>query len=129
MADAKGVLTPRQVYARLAWVRRARQEHFFVFCLNSRGLPFRRQLLVSKGIVNATLVHPREVFYSAIRHNAASIIVVHNHPSGDTEASADDLDITARLVKAGQILGIEVADHVIVAEGGYTSLREAGFIS
>jgi DNA repair protein RadC len=69
------------------------------------------------------------VFASAILHNAASIVVVHNHPSGDTEASADDLDITARLVKAGQILGIEVADHVIVAEGGYTSLREAGFIT
>jgi DNA repair protein RadC len=128
MAGAKGLLTPRQVYARLTSVRRTRQEHFLVFCLNSRGLPFRREL-VSKGILNATLVHPREVFAAAILHNAASIIVVHNHPSGDTEASADDLDITARLVKAGQILGIEVADHVIVAEGGYTSLREAGFIN
>lgn len=128
MADAKRPLTPRQVYARLTSVRRARQEHFFVFCLNSRGLPIKREL-VSKGILTATLVHPREVFYSAIRLNASSIIVVHNHPSGDTEASADDLDITARLVKAGQILGIEVADHVIVAEGGYTSLREAGFIT
>ena len=128
MAGAKGLLTPRQVYARLTSVRRARQEHFLVFCLNSRGLPFRREL-VSKGILNATLVHPREVFATAILHNAASIVVVHNHPSGDTQASADDLDITARLVKAGQILGIEVADHVIVAEGGYTSLREAGFIT
>jgi len=77
----------------------------------------------------ATLVHPREVFAAAIRHNAASIIVVHNHPSGDTEPSSDDLDVTTRLISAGNILGIEVADHVIVAEGGYTSLREAGVIT
>lgn len=128
MPAAKGLLSPRQVYARLTSVRRARQEHFFVFCLNTRGLPISKEL-VSKGILNATLVHPREVFYTAIVNNASSIIVVHNHPSGDTEPSSDDLDVTARLVNAGRLLGIEVTDHVIVAEGGYTSLREAGFIT
>jgi DNA repair protein RadC len=84
---------------------------------------------VSKGILTATLVHPREVFYSAIVANAANIIVVHNHPSGDSEPSADDLDVTERLVNARKLLGIEVSDHVIVADGSYTSLRETGVIS
>jgi len=121
-------MTPAQVFARLTSVRRARQEHFFVLCLNIRGRQIKKEL-VSKGILNAAIVHPREVFYAAILHNAASIIVVHNHPSGDTEPSTEDLDVTARLVKAGQIMGIEVYDHIIVGEGSYTSLRELGVIS
>jgi DNA repair protein RadC len=99
-----------------------------VFCLNARGQVIRREL-VSKGILTATLVHPREVFYGAIVANAANIIVVHNHPSGDCEPSADDLDVTARLVNAGELLGIEVADHVIVTEGGYMSFRERGLMA
>lgn len=121
-------MTPAQVYTRLASVRRARQEHFFVVCLNIRGMPIGKEL-VSKGILNAAIVHPREVFYVAIVLNAAGIIVAHNHPSGDTEPSSEDLEVTARLVKAGQILGIAVYDHVIVGDGGYTSLRELGVIS
>lgn len=127
MASAKGLISPQQVYARLTSVRRARQEHFFVLCLDTRGVPIRQQL-VTKGILNATFVHPREVFYTAIIYNAASIIVVHNHPSGDSNPSDDDLDVTERLVHAGKLLGIEVHDHIIVAKSGYTSLRERGLI-
>lgn len=78
MANAKRVVSPRRVYARLATMRRARQEHFLVFCLDTRGGAIARDL-VSIGIVNATLVHPREVFYRAIVRNASSIIVAHNH--------------------------------------------------
>lgn len=127
MANAKP-FSARQAYARLTSVRRARQEHFVVFCLNTRGCAIRRQL-VSVGILNATLVHPREVFYPAILHNAASIVVAHNHPSGDHEPSEEDMAVTRTLADAGTLLGIKLEDHVIVAEGGYTSLREAGLIS
>src|SRR2546421_523569 len=90
MHGAKPLVNARQVYARLTSVRRARQEHFVVFCLNTRGCPIRREV-VSIGTLNATLVHPREVFYHAIVHNAASIILAHNHPSGDSTPSDEDI--------------------------------------
>ena len=127
MPGAKPLISAKQVYARLTSVRRARQEHLLVFCLNTRGCPIRRAV-VSVGIVNATFIHPREVFYHAIVHNAASIIVAHNHPSGDSTPSDEDVAVTSRLVQAGALLGIDVWDHVIVAERGYTSLREAGLL-
>lgn len=128
MPGVKRLFSPASAYARLTSVRRARQEHLIVFCLDVHGVAFRREI-VSKGILNATLAHPREVFAPAIFHNAASIVVAHNHPSGDIEPSSDDIDITNRLIAAGQILGIEVNDHVIVAETGYTSLRKRGLIT
>ena len=127
MRGAKPLVSAKQVYARLTSVRRARQEHFVIFCLNTRGCAIHRQL-VSLGTLNATMVHPREVFYHAIVHNAASIILAHNHPSGDSTPSDEDMAITQRLVHAGALLGIDVVDHVIVAEGGYTSLREANLM-
>src|SRR5437868_7682986 len=120
MRGAKPLVSARQVYARLTSVRRARQEHFVIFCLDARGGAIHRQL-VSLGTLNATVVHPREVFYPAIVHNAASIILAHNHPSGDSSPSEEDIGMTQRLVEAGRILGIQIADHVIVAERGYTS--------
>lgn len=128
MPNAKRILDAKAVYARLTSVRRARQENIVVFCLDSRGYAIRREL-VSVGILNASLIHPREVFYPAIVNNAAGIVVAHNHPSGDTEPSADDLEITARLITAGKILGITMADHIIVGNSGYTSLRERGLLS
>jgi DNA repair protein RadC len=128
MANAKPIVSARQVYGRLTKMRRSRQEHFLVFCLDARGCAISREV-VSVGILNASLVHPREVFYPAILHNAASIIIAHNHPSGDATPSDDDVAITERLTRAGALLGIAVADHVIVSEGGYTSLREEGLIS
>jgi DNA repair protein RadC len=127
MHGAKPLVNARQVYARLTSVRRARQEHFVIFCLNTRGGAIHRQL-VSLGTLNATVVHPREVFYPAIVRNAASIILAHNHPSGDSSPSDEDIGVTQRLVEAGTILGIDVVDHVIVAERGYTSLRDKGLM-
>jgi DNA repair protein RadC len=82
--------------------------------------------MVSKGTLDAALVHPRDVFREAIRRNAAAVVLVHNHPSGDPEPSRDDLELTRRLHRAGALVGIEVLDHVIVAKGGYVSLRERG---
>ena len=78
------------------------------------------------GTLTASLVHPREVFRDAIRSAAAAIVLVHNHPSGDPSPSAEDRSVTERLRSAGALLGIRVLDHVIVADSGYFSFREAG---
>jgi len=79
---------------------------------------------VSIGSLNSSLVHPREVFKNPIRRSAAAIILVHNHPSGDPEPSREDIQVTRRLVEAGQLLGIEVLDHLIIGDGSFISLKE-----
>lgn len=84
---------------------------------------------VSVGTLTASLVHPREVFREAIRNAAAALLLAHHHPSGDPSPSPEDRSVTARLVGAGQLLGIRVVDHVIVADSGYFSFREAGLMS
>jgi DNA repair protein RadC len=81
---------------------------------------------ISRGSLNSSIVHPREVFKPAVLHNAAAIICFHNHPSGDPKPSEEDIEITKRLVEAGKILGIEVLDHIIVSDEGYTSLKGRG---
>ena len=101
---------------------RARKEHFVVLLLNARHEMEARET-VSIGSLNASIVHPREVFLPAILHSAASVVLVHNHPSGDPEPSEEDLSITRRLVQVGDLVGIGVLDHVIVAERGVVSLR------
>lgn len=83
---------------------------------------------VSIGTVNASLVHPREIFKVALLCNASAVILAHNHPSGDPTPSPEDIDITNRLKKAGEILGIEVIDHIIIGDGTWTSFREKGLI-
>ena len=81
---------------------------------------------ISRGALNSSLVHPREVFKPAVLHNAASIICFHNHPSGEPEPSREDIELTKLLVEAGKIMGIEVLDHIIVGEDRYVSLKERG---
>ena len=81
---------------------------------------------VSRGTLDSTLVHPREVFKAALLANAAAIVVSHNHPSGDPSPTMDDLEVTTRLVAAGEILGIVVLDHIVVGDGHYFSFKEAG---
>lgn len=83
---------------------------------------------VSSGILDASLVHPREVFYSAIKEAASSIILVHNHPSGNISPSSQDIEITKNIVSAGKIIGIEVIDHIIIGDGKFLSLKEKHFI-
>ncbi len=101
------------------------QEHFVALFLNVRnGLLGWRE--ISKGTLNANLVHPRETFLPAIQLCAAAIIVAHNHPSGQTEPSQEDKAVTRRLKEAGKILGIELLDHLIVSEDSFTSLKEQG---
>ena len=83
---------------------------------------------ISRGTLNSSMAHPREVFKPAVLHNAAAIICFHNHPSGDPEPSKEDVELSNRLVEAGKILGIEVFDHIIVGDDLYVSLKERGVI-
>jgi DNA repair protein RadC len=101
------------------------REHFVVILLNARHEPLAIET-VSIGSLNASIVHPREVFRPAVIASAASIIVAHNHPSGDPEPSEEDLSITRRLAQVGELLGIGLLDHVIIARRGVTSLRARG---
>ena len=87
-----------------------------------------RDILITRGILNSSLVHPREVFREAIAERAAAIVLVHNHPSGDPTPSADDKTITSQLVAAGRLLDIPVADHVVIGKGRYLSFSEAGML-
>jgi DNA repair protein RadC len=98
------------------------REHFVVLLLNARHEVVGNET-VSVGSLNASIVHPREVFKPAILASAASVVLVHNHPSGDPEPSEEDLSITKRLVEAGELMGISVLDHVILATRGVVSLR------
>jgi DNA repair protein RadC len=118
------VRTPRDVFEATADLRTLRREHFVGLYLNTRNRLLARET-ISMGSLNASIVHPREVFEPAVRQGAASVVVVHNHPSGETDPSDDDLAITRRLVEAGDILGIALLDHVIVGMEGFTSLKEA----
>jgi len=103
-----------------------KKEHFLAILLGTRS-----QLIkvseISIGSLDTSIVHPREVFKEAISASAASVIFAHNHPSGDPEASDDDIELTKRLDKAGQIIGIDVLDHIIIGGKKYISLKRQGF--
>lgn len=103
------------------------KEHFKLILLNSRNKVIGIST-ISIGTLDSNLVHPREVFKEAISHSAASVVLVHNHPSGDPEPSEDDLTITKRLTEAGKILGIEVIDHIIIAKNNHFSFKEGKLI-
>jgi len=104
------------------------KEHFWGIYLNAR-LSIIKIELITLGILNANLVHPREVYAPALESRACSLIIAHNHPSGDIEPSEDDLEITKRLIEAGKILGIELIEHLIITEKGfYFSFKRRGLI-
>lgn len=104
-------------------LEREQRELFVVILQNSKGFVICHQV-VAVGTLSHALVHPREVFNPAIRHSAASMIVAHNHPSGDPTPSKQDFELTESLVKVGQLVGIPVNDHLIIGEGRYISLRQ-----
>lgn len=115
---------PREVAAYLVEdMKDLRQEWFRVLLLNNRKQVIGYET-VSVGTINASLVHPRDVFERAIRKNAATVLLVHNHPSGNPSPSNEDLALTRRLIEGGALLGIEVVDHVIVGNGTYYSFKE-----
>ncbi len=101
-----------------------KQEHFYVLMLNAQNYIIREHL-ISKGILDASIIHPREVFRPAIKDSASKIILIHNHPSGDPNPSDEDLDITKKLIKTGEELGIKVIDHVILGRGQYWNWIES----
>jgi DNA repair protein RadC len=102
-------------------------EVFAILCLSTkhRVLAYYE---VSRGCLDSTLVHPREVFKAAILANAASIVLAHNHPSGDPAPSPDDMALTRRLVEAGRLIGVDVLDHIVIGDGRYVSFRERGWL-
>lgn len=108
-------------------LRYLQKEHFMVLFLNTKNHVIGRETM-SIGSLNASIVHPREVFRSAISRSSASIICLHNHPSGDPTPSPEDIEVTRRLTEAGRIVGIEVLDHIIIADRSYTSLKEQGLM-
>lgn len=117
---------PEKVYRLIkSKLKDYRKEHFYIIPINSRNWSIAE---ISVGTLNASLVHPREVFLEAIKANAASVLFAHNHPSGNSEPSEDDLTITKRLVEAGKILGIEVLDHIIVTKDNFLSFKAKGLI-
>jgi DNA repair protein RadC len=111
--------------AQLQELRTAKKEHFTVLYLNARNQLIYKET-VSIGTLNASLVHPREIFEPALRNLASQIIIAHNHPSGETSPSEEDIRITKRLAEAGELLGIEVLDHLIIVENDLFSLKEQG---
>ncbi|TSC79120.1 MAG: hypothetical protein G01um101433_17 [Parcubacteria group bacterium Gr01-1014_33] len=118
----KELTDPEKVYKLIkSKLKDYHKEHFYIIVLNSRGHSIAE---ISVGSLNASIVHPREVFAEAIKNKAASVIFAHNHPSGDPEPSEGDLMITQKLVDAGKVLEIEVVDHIIVTGNNYLSFKE-----
>lgn len=116
-------ISPQAVFDSLKDIRELKKEHFIAIYLDTSNQEIAREI-ISIGTLNASLVHPREVFEPAVRTLAASIMLVHNHPSGDLKPSHEDLLITKKLVDSGNLLDIHILDHIIVSESGYTSLKE-----
>ncbi len=108
-------------------MRHLTQEHFVCLFLNTKNQVI-AQHTIFIGSLNSSIVHPREVFKEAIRRSSASIICLHNHPSGDPTPSKEDIEVTKRLISAGQIIGIDLLDHVVIGDGRFCSLREKGLI-
>ena len=126
--DSVPVRSPRDVVEHFApRLEDLPVEEFHVAVLDAQHR-LERDITVTRGILNSSLVHPREVFREAIAERAAAIILVHNHPSGDPAPSADDRNVTDQLVAAGRLLDIPVHDHVIIGRGRYTSFAEAGLL-
>ncbi|MCM8806070.1 MAG: DNA repair protein RadC [Candidatus Omnitrophica bacterium] len=122
------ITNPLQAYEMIKKKLRVyKKEHFFVVSLNSRNKIIGIDE-ISTGTLEASIVHPRETFESAIRHHAAKIIIAHNHPSDDPEPSEDDISITRRLKEAGLIMGIELIDHIVVCKSCFFSFKEKGFL-
>jgi DNA repair protein RadC len=103
------------------------QEHFVCLYLNTKNQVIHKQT-VFIGSLNASIVHPREVFREALKRSAASIIAAHNHPSGDPAPSREDIEVTKRLVECGKIIGIDLLDHLIIGENKFVSLKEKGYL-
>jgi DNA repair protein RadC len=119
--------TSKQVFDFFTAMRDETKEHFVALHLDSKNR-LSCMDVVSTGSLSASIVHPREVFKTALLSSAAAVILLHNHPSGDPTPSREDLELTGRLREAGELLGIRVLDHVIVGDGCYVSLADRGLL-
>jgi len=119
------VCTSQQVFEKMSYLNRKKQEEFYILLLNNKH-SITGKKLITKGLINRSLVHPREVFFHAVKSLSADIICIHNHPSGNPEPSNEDIQITKRLKEAGNILGIPVLDHIIIGKGTYYSFADNG---
>ncbi|MCP5070513.1 MAG: JAB domain-containing protein [bacterium] len=126
LREGDAIRSPEDIFRHFhSSLRDAPHERFLVLLLDGRHRVI-REVLTSQGTLTSSLVHPREVFRPALREGAAALVAVHNHPSGDPTPSPEDRQVTHRLMQAGQLLGVPRLDHVVVAERGFASLREAG---
>jgi DNA repair protein RadC len=126
--DAGGpIRSPRDACRLVTHIREKKKEYFIALYLNSRNILV-HEATISIGSLNANIVHPREVFRPAIVQAAASVVLAHNHPSGDVTPSQEDLKLTMRMVEAGRLIGIEVLDHIIISETGYLSFRSESYL-
>ena len=121
------ISTASSVYEYLSDYRDRDKEHFIALTLDGASRVINAHI-ISIGTLNQSLVHPREVFYPAIRERAAAIIIAHNHPSGQSSPSRADQEVTSRLRDAGRLLGIDIVDHIILTSGDYFSFSEEGLL-
>ncbi|HEV8374607.1 MAG TPA: DNA repair protein RadC [Candidatus Polarisedimenticolia bacterium] len=117
--------SPREAYDLVRDLKRARKEHLVALYLDAQNFLIRRET-ITIGSLNTTRTHPREILQPAILHSALSFVLVHNHPSGSLEPSRDDLDFTRSIARAADLMGVTLADHLIVSPRGYVSLKERG---
>lgn len=115
------------VYKTMRFIENKDRENFYILCLNAKNFITHTEL-ITIGTLTNSLVHPREVFRVAIKNNSASIICVHNHPSGNPAPSAEDIRFSVRLVNAGEIIGIRVLDHVVIGNDSYFSMAEKNIV-
>ena len=126
--QTRQILSPNDAYEMIKeQLEGLDREQFIIACLNTKNEPTNISV-VSVGSLNKAIVHPREVFKTAILSNAASIMAFHNHPSGETTPSQQDIQLTNRLYQAGELLGIKLLDHLIIGDGTFTSLKEKGYL-
>jgi len=121
------ITSPEDAVKVLSFIRNKKREYFVALYLDAENKLI-TQKIISIGSLDTSIVHPREVFYPAIKHHAASIIIAHNHPSGNLDVSPTDVKITKRLIKTGQILGIQVIDHILVTKENFFSFKKRGLI-
>ena len=126
--QTRQILSPNDAYEMIKeQLEGLDREQFIIACLNTKNEPTNISV-VSVGTLNKAIVHPREVFKTAILSNAASIMAFHNHPSGEITPSQQDIQLTNRLYEAGELLGIKLLDHLIIGDGIFTSLKEKGYL-
>jgi DNA repair protein RadC len=125
--DAIRITSPKEAYAQVRELGRVKREHLVGLYLDAQNCLLHRETL-SIGTLNTTRTHPREVLQPAIIHHALGFILIHNHPSGNLTPSQDDVGFTRAMKKAAEIMGIDLYDHLVVARGGFISLREKGLL-